>query len=152
MQKSNLVAISHSALTAFAEICKPVCHELEIPQTAFDILLFLADHPELDTAKEITHHIGIKKNLVSMHVEKLVLQGYLVREGIPGDRRQVRLVVTDKAAPVIEKGRRAKKYYQEFLVKGISEEELVIYRKCMEKMGDNIEELLQLLKNDKEVL
>ena len=152
MQKSNLVALSHNALTAFSEICKPVCHELDIPQTAFDILLFLADHPELDTAKEITHHIGIKKNLVSMYVEKLVIQGYLLRESIPGDRRQVRLVVTDKASPVIEKGRRAKKYYQDFLVKGISEEDLIIYRKCLETMADNIEELMKLLKNDKEVM
>lgn len=31
---------------AYSETCKPLCHELNIPQTAFDILLFLANNPE----------------------------------------------------------------------------------------------------------
>ena len=36
---------------AYSETCKPLCHELNIPQTAFDILLFLANNPEYKTAR-----------------------------------------------------------------------------------------------------
>lgn len=28
---------------AYSETCKPLCHELNIPQTAFDILSFLGE-------------------------------------------------------------------------------------------------------------
>ena len=28
---------------AYNAVCKPLCRELNIPQTAFDILMFLAD-------------------------------------------------------------------------------------------------------------
>ena len=152
MHKSNLLSLSHNALTAYTELCKPVCRELGIPQTAYDILMFLADHPAYDTAKEITNHGGIKKNLVSMHVEKLVNHGYLRRESIPEDRRQVKLIITEKAAPLIDKGHRAQKYYFDFLTKGLTEEELAIYKKCMTSMAGNIEELLVLLKDEKEIL
>ena len=150
MQESNILTISHNALATYSELCKPVCKELKIPQTAFDILMFLADHPDYDTATEITHHFGIKKNLISMHVDKLVQGGYLTRESIPGNRRSVRLVVTDKAKPLIEKGHRASCYYHDYLIKGLSTEEIKIYRKCMSTMASNIEELADILKKEKE--
>lgn len=30
---------------AYESMCKPLCHELKLPQTAFDILMFLANNP-----------------------------------------------------------------------------------------------------------
>ena len=42
---------------AYSETCKPLCHELNIPQTAFDILLFLANNPEYKTARDIVEII-----------------------------------------------------------------------------------------------
>lgn len=32
--------------TAYNAVCKPLCRELNIPQTAFDILMFLANNPD----------------------------------------------------------------------------------------------------------
>ena len=57
---------------AYSETCKPLCHELNIPQTAFDILLFLANNPEYKTARDIVEIRKIKANLVSVNVDKLV--------------------------------------------------------------------------------
>lgn len=146
MKKKNLITLSHSALWLYADLCKPVCMELGIPQTAFDILMFLTNNPEFDTAKDITRYGGIKKNLVSMHVEKLVNQGYIERQNVPGDRRQVKLVVTDKAFSVTDKGRRVQKYYYDFLIKGLSDEELKVYRKCVDTISDNVDELNRKIK------
>ena len=55
--------------------------------------------------------IGIKPNLVSFHVEKLVQEEYLIREAIPGDRRQVKLILTEKADVIVEKGRKQKCFW-----------------------------------------
>lgn len=34
---------------AYSTVCKPLCQELGLPQTAFDILLFLANNPAYKT-------------------------------------------------------------------------------------------------------
>ena len=145
MANSSVVPLSHSALSLYAELCKPVCRELDLGQTAFEILMLLGTRPELNTARDVAQEGSIKKNLVSMNVEKLAAQGYLDRQPIPGDRRQVKLVLTDKAAPVIEKGRRVQQYYYDFLVKGLTREELAVYQKCTRTIAGNMEELSRLL-------
>ena len=38
---------------AYSAVCRPLCHELNLPQTAFDILMFLANNPEYTTASDI---------------------------------------------------------------------------------------------------
>ena len=73
---------------AYSETCKPLCHELNIPQTAFDILLFLANNPEYKTARDIVEIRKIKANLVSVNVDKLVNEGYLERKSVEGDRKK----------------------------------------------------------------
>ena len=86
------VKIARNILQAYSARCKPLCKEIGMPQTAFDILMFLANNPEFDTARDIVETRYIKANLVSVNVESLVREGYLKREKSPGDRRKVRLV------------------------------------------------------------
>ena len=148
MEKTNMIFMFHSAIHLYTEVCKPVCENLKLPQTAFDILMFLGNHPTFNTARDITKYSGIKKNLVSMHMERLVDQGYVVRESVPGDRRQIKLVLTEKALSVVRKGRQVQKYFYEYLVKGLSEEELDIYGKCIETIAANVEELRSELKKE----
>ena len=64
---------------AYTRSCKALCHELDIPQTAFDILMFLANHPEYKSARDIVEIRRIKANLVSINVDRLVQEGLLVR-------------------------------------------------------------------------
>ena len=40
---------------AYNAVCKPLCRELNIPQTAFDILMFLANNPDYSTAGDIVN-------------------------------------------------------------------------------------------------
>ena len=90
---------------AYSAVCRPLCHELNLPQTAFDILMFLANNPEYTTARDIVEVRKIKANLVSINVDKLVGEGYLRREADTDDRRKTHLLCTDKAGAVIEQGR-----------------------------------------------
>ena len=66
---------------AYNAVCKPLCQELKLPQTAFDILMFLANNPDRRTASDIVEFRHIKANLVSMNVDRLVKEGYL--DGAP---------------------------------------------------------------------
>ena len=79
---------AHKTDLAYSALCHSLCRELNLPQTAFDILLFLANNPECDTASDIVELRKIKANLVSVNVNRLVEEGYLHREPVPGDRRR----------------------------------------------------------------
>ena len=63
---------------AYTRSCKALCHELDIPQTAFDILMFLANHPEYKSARDIVEIRRIKANLVSINVDRLVQEQSLM--------------------------------------------------------------------------
>lgn len=64
---------------AYSAVCKPLCQKLHLPQTAFDILMFLANNPNYTTARDIVEVRHIKANLVSVNVDKLVQEGFLER-------------------------------------------------------------------------
>ena len=137
---NQLLFMLHNSLELYESLCQPVCKSCGIPQTALDILLFLANNPEYYTARDICRVRGIKANLVSFHVEKLVQEGYLEREAIPGDRRQVRLLLTEKADPVIAQGRAVQQNYREILTDHIAPSDLETFQRCMDTIRQNIEQ------------
>ena len=72
----------------YSAVCKPLCQKLHLPQTAFDILMILANNPNYTTARDIVEVRHIKANLVSVNVDKLVQEGFLERRAVLGDRRK----------------------------------------------------------------
>lgn len=135
---NRLLFMIHNSLELYENLCLPVCKECGIPQTALDILMFLANNPEYYTAKDIFRIRGIKPNLVSFHVEKLVQEEYLIRETIPGDRRQVKLILTEKADVIVEEGRAVQQQYREILTDKISDSDMEVFQRCLNIIGQNI--------------
>lgn len=129
--------------SAYSATCKPLCQELKLPQTAFDILLFLANNPDYKTASDIVEIRKIKANLVSVNVEKLVKEGYLKREAAEGDRRKVLLLCTDKAMPVIRRGRALQQSFFERLFTGTKEETRKQFLEIITLMGKNLDSMLE---------
>ena len=86
---------------AYEKVMQPLCKKLDMPKTALDVLMFLANNPEFNTAGDVCRYRNIKAALVSFHVEKLVEAGFVERQAVKGDRRKCRLVCTEKAQPVI---------------------------------------------------
>ena len=123
---------------AYTRSCKALCHELDIPQTAFDILMFLANHPEYKSARDIVEIRRIKANLVSINVDRLVQEGLLVRREVAHDRRKVELELTETAAPIVEKGRAVQKQFIDTMLQGIDETTLEAFRAALMQMEENI--------------
>ena len=40
------IEFAHKMSLAYSATCKTLCRELKLPQTAFDILMFLANNPD----------------------------------------------------------------------------------------------------------
>ena len=57
---------------AYNAVCKPLCQELGLSQTALDILLFLANNPDYKTARDIVEVRHIKGRAVRLRVQPLL--------------------------------------------------------------------------------
>ena len=128
---------------AYSAVCKPLCQELKLPQTAFDILMFLANNPDYKTARDIVEARHIKANLVSMYVDKLVQEGYLERYAVAGDRRKTKLLCTGKADPVIRKGRAVQNAFFKRLLNNTDAADREVFFRTMEVIGKNLDEIIK---------
>ena len=72
-------------MDAYSAAMQPLSREFAIPQTAAEILLFLANNPENSTAKEICAMRHLKPGIVSLHVDTLATLGLLERKSVPGE-------------------------------------------------------------------
>ena len=121
----------------YSAVCKPLCQKLHLPQTAFDILMFLANNPNYTTARDIVEVRHIKANLVSVNVDKLVQEGFLERRPVPG------LACTEKAQSIIEQGRRMQDDFIRRLMAGLEEEKLEIFFEVIDTMSENLDAILE---------
>jgi len=142
MRISDYLAMTKDTMSAYSRMCVPVLPKYDIPQVSFDILMFLKNNPEFCTAQEISEVRGIKKNLVSVHVEKLVQAGFLQRGTVSGDRRKISLMTMEKVRPIIEAGLAAQQRFYERLTTGISEEDWTVYKRMNEHLAKNVREIL----------
>lgn len=140
---NNSLEFAHKTALAYSAICKPLCNELQIPQTAFDILMFLANNPDCTSARDIVELRHIKANLVSVNVDILVREGYLLRCEVEGDRRKTRLSYTDKALPIIERGRQAQSLFFEKLLSDVDEQTRESFFSAMEMIEKNLDVILK---------
>lgn len=121
----------------------PLSKKVGIPQTALSILLFLANNPDYATARDVCEMRGLKRAIVSTHVERMVSEGLLERKAYPGDRRKELLVPTEKALPIVETGREAQKKFAGAMLEGLSEEELAVMERCFQVMNGNIDRIIK---------
>lgn len=132
---------SRQLLEAYAAAMQPLCRRVHMAPTAVDILLFLANNPGRDTARDICTYRGLKPGLVSFHVERLVQEGYLQRCSDPGDRRRCHLLCTDLAAPLIEQGRAAQEGFFRRMTAGLTPEEMAVFRRCLDVFRENLTDI-----------
>ena len=114
-----------------------------MPQTAFDILMFLANNPDYNTAKDIVELRGLKANLVSVNVERLVREGYLERNDFPGDRRKTVLACTPKAQPIIRRGEELQEEFFRDIFRDVDEASRENFHRVMEQVDRNLNKIMK---------
>ena len=128
---------------AYEKALLPLAKETDMPHTAISILLFIANNPDFATASNICEMRGLKRPVVSAHVERLVQEGYIERRAVPGDRRKDALVCTEKAQKIVEAGRDRQIKFATAMLEGISEEDRAVMERCFLKMNANIDKIIK---------
>ena len=130
-------------LEGYAAAMQPLCRREGLAPNGVDILLFLANNAGLDTARDVCTYRGLKPGIVSFHVEKLVQEGYLERRAVAGDRRKTQLLCTEKAQPVIARGREVQERFFARLLHNTDAATREAFFRTMEVIGKNLDEILK---------
>ena len=109
---------------AYHTAIAPLCASTGLPPAAADILLFLANNPGYDTARDISELRGLSKSQVSQAVELLAAEGFLLRTPDEADRRVVHLSITPTGLPLARECQTIQAACGQRLLAGLSEEQV----------------------------
>ncbi|HAS38282.1 MAG TPA: MarR family transcriptional regulator [Ruminococcaceae bacterium] len=138
MTAIKMIAVGKKLGNIYGDLAQPICKKYGINQSCFDVLMFCANNPENNTARDICAVRGIKSGIASVAVDTLIQKGFLKRTDDPDDRRIHRLVPTEKAKEIISDGRKMQDGFISTLKSGITPEEEEIFERVNEKILENV--------------
>ncbi len=112
---------------------------LTVPQA--QLIGFIANHEEEGSLcqKDIEKVLGLKRSSVSLMLNNMEKNGYVVRLSDQNDARVKKVVLTEKAMLMREKIEIIIDSVNEKLSAGISEEEIEAFFKILSKMRENLQ-------------
>ena len=134
----ELLDLRQALMRAYDHCLTPVQAASGLNRTELDVLLFLANNPECDTAAQIIRKRAFTKSHVSMSVRSLEERGLLTGEYYGTDRRTIHLKLTDAAASMVSDGKNVQKRAAEIICRGFSPEEHRMLFEFMNRINSNI--------------
>lgn len=98
------------------------------------VVLFLANHPAHDTARDVTELRGLAKSQVSAAVDLLAARELLRRQPDKADRRVIHLALTDAGAALAREGQKLQSTYLDALFAGLTQSEAERFQELLEKV------------------
>ena len=138
--------ILHNAFVikkAYDSLWDDISEKYKLTRAEIDVIGFLANNPNLDTARNVVEYRMIAKSHVSKAVEQLIERGFLMSSKDSKDRRQIHLMLTEAAKSVADDIIRRQIKFTEKMISGISEEERRIYIKIAEKIARNASDIIE---------
>ena len=111
--------------------------DIGIHRTQHRILMRLARHGKLPSQKELAEHLDITPAAVTGALKKIERDGFVERT-IGQDNRYNELKITEKGRELVELTRKKFSEVDISMFDGFTEEELLIYIRCLEKLQENI--------------
>lgn len=115
----------------------PVSKEYGLTSTELEILLFLANNPEYDTATEIVQKRHLAKSHVSTSLRSLEAKRLLRREYRDNDHRTVHLSLERDSEEIVKKGQAAQGRFVDLLARGIGESEFKELARILRQIDEN---------------
>lgn len=127
-----------SIVRLYEKMMKEVCDHYQLSMVEVDIIAFLKNHPQKDTAMDIVELRMLSKAAVSKGVDSLIRKSLLERETDQKDRRKIHLKLTGKAEPIMKDIQRTQESFTDLLFQNFSEEEYGTYLGFRRQILDNV--------------
>lgn len=108
--------------------------ECGLTRAEINVLVFLANNPELNNAKDIVKYRSMAKSHVNQALDSLQNKGYVKVEASVSDHRFKKIVLLEKSQEAVHGGRKAQKGFLSGLKKIFTPEE----EKEWERLNDKI--------------
>ena len=122
---------------------QPLSQDLELSQLEMDLLLFLSNNPDRNTARDAVLLRGFAKSNVSTAVERLEGKGWLRTQPDPSSRRVKRLVLQPGREAELERLLRCQEICFAAVLKGFSPTEREGLKTLLERMDANVQKALE---------
>ena len=122
--------MTHPLLTIRSALKRCYAHEMagvlsrwQLTGMELDVLLFLGNNPDCDTASDMVQLRQLTKSHVSKAVEHLTALGLVLQQRDEMNRRRIHLHLAAAAEPILRDGREAQKRFVEVLTRGLNDED-----------------------------
>ncbi len=122
----------------YTKVISQVSAKFGMSKIEVDILLFLYNHPDYDTARDIVEVRCIAKSYVSKAVDLLMQRGYLTSMEDKKDRRILHLFIQASADNIIREAKEAQELFMSIIGKGIPEEDQEVLERILSRVSENI--------------
>ena len=134
----------HKTITSYYELLSGrVCDRYGLTQMEYDILMFLHNNPQHNTAAEIVKVRKSTKSHVSISLKNLENKGLVERIQSETNKKHIEIVLLDKAELIVEAGINAQKEFAQDVLSGLTEEEKDMCINVFNKICNNAEEHLK---------
>ena len=133
------------AQKGYTRLMDPICRKWNLTRNELDVLLFLANNPEMDRAVDIVTNRGMSKSHVSLSITNLESRGFLTRTEDPSDRRTVHLRLTEAAKEVTDTGRMAQKRFFTYIHQGVTKEQIEMMVEFAKRVSENIQNIEEVI-------
>ena len=134
MPPFEMLSFGRKVGRVYGTMCTPILRQYDLNQTEFDLLMFLANNPDKNTARDACRIRGIKKGLVSVTADSLLRRGLITRTADADDRRLARLIPTDASAPIVSAGREVQAAFFRAVTSCLTKDELETYIALTQKL------------------
>lgn len=132
-----------SLFRLYDKMLKRVCTEHDLTLVEADIISFLRNNPEKDTAADIVELRMLSKGAVSKGVEALIQKSLLERIPDMEDRRRIHLKLRPLAESVTESIDEVREEFLETILEGFTKEELEIYSRFFQRLFKNTKNAME---------
>lgn len=134
---TRLLQFSQQFSKFYAHQFAPLLERTGLTMREVHVLLFLANNPDYDTARDVTLYRGMSKSQVSQAVELLRAEGLLQRTPDEADRRMVHLSITPAGRPLARECQALQERCGARLLDGLAPEQVRQLRELLETVLDN---------------
>ena len=122
---------------------RPIMKRFGLSAAQADILMFLVNNPQKNTAAQLASTLLMPKSQVSLAIAGLERRGFILRESDRGNRIIRRLKVSDSAADVVDLGLAQQRKFFACVFDGFDDAELEQLGDMFGRMRENIKKAQQ---------
>ncbi len=116
----------------------PVEAAFSLTRNEIDVLLFLSNNPEYDTARDVVELRALSKSHVCKSVDRLTRRGYLSGAQDRRDRRLIHLRILPAAGEAVAAARQAQQDFFLTLYRGVPPEDRRVLERVMRQIAANL--------------